>query len=433
MTSEKHLKARIRSRMAKTGERYATARRHLVGAADPVTDPVTAADHGYLLRGGVHPESANVANVLGRHGTDISEAMVLGIGGGLAAGYILWEFAEHSHKDLVLGFRHRWNYLDWTEHTLRRLDAPFRTERTGGPKTAEALLSAALDAGDVAIVVPDRQLVGYWHLPSYLECHGGHQVVAYARHDDGVRLDDRNSQPLTVEWRQLSQARARVPSYRNFQVVITGAARADLGTAAVAGIHTCVEHLGGTSASFALPAWRKWANLLTDARAAKGWARVFDNGSGLVGALMSVWEGIEPVGAEGGHLRGLYAEFLDEAATLLAAPQLSSCAEAFRAAAARWHDVAEAALPGDVPEYARLRELTAGLAAGVAAGDAGADDRAKAADELWHLRHEYDRKPPVPVDLAGLAAKVGVAYQVEREAVAALRRSAEDLQPATPP
>ena len=147
---------------------------------------------------------------------------------------------------------------------------------------------------------------------------------------------------------------------------------------------------------------------------------------------MSVWEGIEPVGSSGGHLRGLYAEFLDEAATLLAAPQLSSCAEVFRAAAARWHDVAEAALPGDVPEYARLRELTAGVAAGVAAGDAGADDRAEAADELWHLRHEYDRKPPVPVDLAGLAAKVGVAYDVEREAVAALRRSAEDLQPAAP-
>ena len=432
MTSEKHLKARIRSRMARTGERYATARRHLVGANDPATDPVTesapgAAESGYVLRGGLHPESANIANVLRRLGADVSEAMVLGIGGGLGAGYIMWEFAEHNHRDLVLGFRHRWNYLDWTEHTLRRLDAPFRTQRTAGQKAAETFLAAALAAGEPAIVVPDRQLVGYWHLPPYLECHGGHQVVVYARHQDGVRLDDRNSQPLTVEWETLSRARARVPSYRNFQLVITGAAQVDLRAAAVAGIHDCVDHLGGSSASFALPAWRKWARLLTDTRAAKGWPRVFADGRGLVGALMSVWEGIEPVGMSGGHLRGLYADFLDEAALLLAVPQLSACAGAFRAAADRWHDVAETALPSDVPEYARLRELTAGVAAGVAAGDLGAADRAEAADELWHRRQEYDEKPPAPVDLAGLAAKVGAAYAAEVDAVESLRRSAADL------
>jgi hypothetical protein len=108
-------------------------------------------------------------------------------------------------------------------------------------------------------------------------------------------------------------------------------------------------------------------------------------------------------------------------------PQLSACAGAFRAAADRWHDVAETALPSDVPEYARLRELTAAVAAGVAAGDLGAADRAEAADELWQRRHEYDEKPPVPVDLAGLAAKVGAAYAAEVDAVESLRRSAVDL------
>ena len=112
MTSEKHLKARIRARMAKTGERYATARRHLVGSAE--TGPART-DGGYRLRGGIHPESANIANVLHRHGYPVSEAMVLGAGGGLGAGYILWESTEHRIKHLTLGFRNRWNYLDWTE------------------------------------------------------------------------------------------------------------------------------------------------------------------------------------------------------------------------------------------------------------------------------------------------------------------------------
>ena len=127
MTSEKHLKARIRARMAKTGERYATARRHIVGEA---TAPAPArTDRGYRLRGGVHPESANIANVLHHHGFPISEAMVLGVGGGLGAGYILWEWAEHRTKHLTLGFRNRWNYLDWTDQTLDRLGAPYRTQR----------------------------------------------------------------------------------------------------------------------------------------------------------------------------------------------------------------------------------------------------------------------------------------------------------------
>jgi hypothetical protein len=276
-------------------------------------------------------------------------------------------------------------------------------------------------------VAPDRQLVGYWHLPSYLECHGGHQVVAYALADGGVRIDDRNEQPLTVDRDTLSQARARVPSYQNFQVDIAGPARADRRAAVIAGIHDCVQYLGGSSTSFAVPAWRKWARLLTDERAAKGWPRVFADGRGLLDALMSVWEEVEPVGAGGGHLRGLYAEFLDEAAALLGAPALTGCAEAFRHAGTCWHAVAETALPADVPEYARLRELTAALAAGVVAGDRGAAERADAAGELWQLRQEYAANPPAPVDLPALAGKVGTAYEAELVAVDTLRKAAADL------
>ena len=423
MTSEKHLKARIRARMAKTGERYATARRHVVGEA---TAPAPArTDRGYRLRGGVHPESANIANVLHHHGFPISEAMVLGVGGGLGAGYILWEWAQHQSKHLTLGFRNRWNYLDWTDKTLDRLGVPYRTQRTGGAKAAATALTGALAAGTPAIVVPDRRFVGYWHLPAQLDGHGGHQVVAYAETDDGVRLDDRNLAPLTVERERVDLARARVGSYQNYLCVIEGPATADVRAAAVAGIADCVAHLGGTSASFALPAWRKWSKLVTDPKAAKGWPTVFADGTGLTGAMLSVWEGIEPVGMTGGNLRGLYAEFLDEAAGLLGAPDLTACATAFRAAAARWHEVAEEALPADVPEYARVRELTATVAAAVTAGDAG--DGAEAGAQLWALRDEYDRRPPARPDLPALAARLAAAHESEADAVNALRKAATAL------
>ena len=423
MTSEKHLKARIRARMARTGERYAEARRHIVGTSHEQTD------HGYALRGGVHSETANIANILHHHGREVSEAMVLGVGGGLGAGYILWEFAAHHTAVLTLGFRHRWNYLDWTDATLTRLGVPFRVERTGGAKRAQAALTAALDAGHPAIVVPDRQIIGYWHLPAHLDGYGGHQVVAYASTDGGVRLDDRNLGPLTVDCARLDRARARVGSYQNCLWEIEGPGDADLAAAVVAGIGDCLAGLGGSSASFALPAWRKWAKLAADAKAAKGWPKVFADGTGVVGALLSIWEGVEPVGATGGHLRDLYAVFLDQAAVLLRAPDLTVCGDRFRDAAAAWHAVAETALPADIPEYQQLRGLTADLAAAVALGDEGDDQRSAAAAALWATRAELDRRPPTEPDFPALAAAIASAYETEAAAVDALRKAARALTP----
>src|SRR5687768_3322623 len=97
--------------MAKTGESYTTALRHVVGAA-PSTN-----DHGYTLRGGLHPETANIANVLAHHGIQsdkrpLSEALIFGIGGGIGAGYILWEFKKHDSPTLTIGFRNRMHYPD---------------------------------------------------------------------------------------------------------------------------------------------------------------------------------------------------------------------------------------------------------------------------------------------------------------------------------
>ena len=414
MTEQKHLKARIRARMAKTGERYAAARRHVLGA--DATGPIT--DHGWTLRGGVHPESAAIANLLASHGTDLSEAMVLGIGGGLGAGYILWEFERHDSRHLVLGFRHRWNYLDWTDRTLDRLGARYRVHATAGAKGAAGQLTEELAKGNRPMVVPDRYLVGYWHLPAYLEAHGGHVVIAYAETAAGVRVDDRNAGPLVVPRADLDRARARVSSYRNRMVVIDGVDLPDDLTGAVrAGIQDCVAGLGGTSTSFALPAWQKWAKLLTDTRNAKGWPKVFADGRGLTGALLSVWEEVSPSGSSGGHLRDLYADFLDEAAPMLG-PESGEAAAGFRAAAAAWQEVAEAALPDDVPDYARLRELTVAVAEGIALG---APDAA-AATELADLRTELDVKPPAEPDFGALAAKVSAAHQAEASAVEVLRR-----------
>ena len=428
MTARKHLKARVRERMAHTGESYVTARRHVVASAEPA--PVT--DHGYALRGGLHPETAAIANVLAHHGAPLSEAMVLGVGGGLGAGYILWEFKAHGVRTVVLGFRNRWQYPDrWTRAALERLGVPYEMHETGGARTAEAQLDGALERGRPALAWIDRETVGYWHLPPFMSGRGGYPVVAYAAAGDRIRVDDRNLAPLTVDRETFAAARARVGSYKHRLVVCEPRAplTADEQRAAVrAGLADAAEHLAARSDSFGLPAWGKWGRTLTDERAAKGWPKVFADCRGLTGALLSTYEGILPVGFYGGHLRDLYADFLDEAAPLLDAPQAATAAAAWRAATELWRGLADAVLPPGVGPFAALRDRLAAVHTSVVAeGDAGAEAAAAAAAELWALRAELDSRPPLSDDqisdlLRDAGDRLGSIYEAETEAAA---RSAE--------
>ena len=218
-------------------------------------------------------------------------------------------------------------------------------------------------------------------------------------------------------------------SYRQRQVVLDApAAELDLDGLRAAvrdGLAEQVEHLSKRSDSFALPAFRKWERLLTGTGNAKAWPRVFADRVGLFDACLSVYENLEPSGWNGGHLRGLYAAFLDEAAALLEAPVLAGAAAAYREAAVRWHEVAEVALPGDVEPFAEARRLTDRLQAQVEQGDAGRDQASATAASLWALRDRW--RPEFPGDddrvaalLAKLAAAVGAACQAEEAALAAL-------------
>jgi hypothetical protein len=328
VTKQKHLKQLIRARMAKTQESYSRARRHIVDDSPP---------ENYVLRGGVHPETATIANVLANRAVvsphsdePLTEAMVLGIGGGLGAGYILWEFKEHNLTTLVFGFRNQWQYLArWMDKTCTRLGISASIHETGGPAKAASQLTDALARGLPAIAWIDQQTIGYRHLPDYLSGWGGHPVVVYALQNDASLIDDRNLEHLTVPTDVLSAARGRITSYKNRLVVIDESSgeldEAVLRKAVVDGIEECIAHLNQPSDSFSLPAWRKWARLVADTRNKKAWPKVFEKATGLFGALVSVYESVA-----GGTLRNLYASFLDEAAEIVEASELQAVATSWR-------------------------------------------------------------------------------------------------------
>ena len=211
MTTDKAFKRVVRARMAKTGERYAAARRTLVeGATDghhaePTADAATPS--GYRMRGGLHPETATLANVLANQGVvsgvtgePLTEAAILGIGGGLGAGYILWEFKSHGGPVLTLGFRNQPQYpsiAGWTGKTLDRLGIEPDVHETGGAKGAREALDARLDAGMPVIASVDLQSVGTWGQPDALSGHFGLVVVVFGRDADGSYLmDDRGRKPI---------------------------------------------------------------------------------------------------------------------------------------------------------------------------------------------------------------------------------------------
>jgi hypothetical protein len=378
MTTQKKLKALVRARMDKTGESYTVARRHVLNS-QPAGD--------YQLRGGLHPETAALANVLASRGisdptTDrpITEALVLGIGGGLGAGYILWEFAEHGveRRIVTAAFRNQWQYPDrWLRKTCDRLGVPVTVSETGGEKRAAQQLHDALDAGLPAVAFVSTADLPYWHLPEEEAGWIGYTLAIYGREGDRLLVDDRNRGRLTVSEAEMAVARGRVPSYKN-RLLIPDPALTELNEERlVAAIDVAlteqVEHLASRSDSFSLPAIRKWAKMLTDERNPKAWPRVFADGRFLLRALVSTYESVTEGGIFGGNLRRLFVEFLAEAARLTGR-DLEEPAHAYRQAAAAWERFAATCL--SAPVVKQVVDLDARRWSAATRGDAGWEEAA---------------------------------------------------------
>ena len=413
MTARKHLKQLVRDRMRKTGERYTVARRHVVDA-DSSSSSSLSSSSSWELRGGVHGDTAALANVLANLGVvaphtgrPLTEAMVLGVGGGLGAGYILWEFdtLPSRARVLTLGFRRLWQYPDrWVRGTAERLGLHAELHETGGAKGAAAALDAQLAEGLPAIAWIDTETLGHRFEPAWRSGYGGDPLVVYERDGDQYAIDDRSAARITVPAERLAAARARVGSYKHRLVTIDpDRIELDLVPAVEEGLRLQVEHLGETSDSFSLPAWRKWARMTTDTRNRKGWPTVFADGRGTGSLRASIYAGA----GHGANLRGLYADFLDEATELLGR---DLGADAWRAAADAWAPIVDVALPpGD--ELRTLIDRTDEL---VARGE----DASEVAAARWALQRERDDAVDQPPAIGDL---VSAMYEAEVAALVRLR------------
>jgi hypothetical protein len=359
MPADKDFKRLVRARMGRTGESYTTARSHLRPDSDPGRPD--------RFRGR-HPDTAAVTRLLAAIGvTDpaggrpLSEAMVLGIAGGIGFAYFVFEYEDLT--TLYLGGRinpyvHK---RDAAEAALTRLGVPFQVRRTSGPAAAERHLRTALDQGRPVVATVDGAWLRSGGVPPELPGMTPQDVLVELRDGEPV-LWDLAPEPVPVTWAELAEARAGVGSAKH-RLVVAGApadlgdgagrstSEVDLPGAVAAGIaDTWAGMLDPPMRNFGVPGLAKWADLLTAPRDPKGWPRLLAAPGRQRQLLTWLYDWVETAGTGGGFFRLLYAEFLEEAAGPLGRPGLTTLAGTYRELAAAWTALAETARDAAGPQ-----------------------------------------------------------------------------------
>ncbi len=323
----------------------------------------------YRLLGGEHPETAAVRNMLAFHGVTaphtgepFTEAMLLGIGGGVGGGYWVFEF-DGIPPAIALGARHEWQRSPglFIPKICNRIGVTATVNETSGRKGAEKSLLEVLRSGNPAAVAVDMASIPHTLMPGHLIKYYYHLLVVCGIDETAgtLELDDRAPTPFEVTIQKLADARQMITSMKHRMVTIARSSNdIDLASAINAGIADCIDGLlNPPIRNFGLPAWQKWADLIANPKDKKGWPNVFSPGPNLYSGLQSMFQWIECAGNGGSLMRGMFADFLDEASDVISDRGLADHARRWRDIAGQWTALAHAALPNTAPLLRETREL----------------------------------------------------------------------------
>lgn len=307
---------------------------------------------------GRHYETGSLHNIFSYHNIPLSEAILLGLSGGITFGYFLFDYEGYDPYFNILTR----NTFDPLDTMFDRLGVVRNVLQTTDETRARQNLLNILDQGDPALVWVDFYSMPYNRLPNDENMWMMNPVVVYGLEDGKVCIADRSSQPLTVDVEKFMQARGRVKKdkYRVMSLEIPDIDK--LPTAIQKGIWQCIGLFTeappkGSRENFGFAAYEHWFNMLTNTRNKQSWQRFFPAGSRLYAAQKNAIYWIQQWGMADGAERGAYADFLDEAALILGKPALSEVGKTFRRATDEWNVLAKAFLPDDVPLLRETREL----------------------------------------------------------------------------
>lgn len=352
---------------------------------------------------GAHFETANVRNLLLAAGVDASEAMCLGIGGGIAAGYQYCPSVQKYYGVSSSGvqFVPRVKMMTtngaWYRDTFSRVGVAMDVRETTGKKAARENLEDGLAAGKMVVA---------WTTPSglaltqnWMAACGMYTVLVREVAGDVVRFSDHVS-VREIGLAEFAAARERVCSLKNRTMTVTVGKRLDWKGAVRAGLQeTAGDFVKPRLGTFNLPGLKEGVSAITG-KGKRAWPVVFP-GRLVILPMLVLYESIE-LGTGGGLMRPLYASFLEEAAKLLGKAELSRVAALYRELGREWTAFADFLLP---EPFAETKEAMALLAAG---------DTAQV-ERLQRLRESAfpwdDAK--VALFLEELSARLGKLYERE--------------------
>jgi hypothetical protein len=354
MTNRKDLKARVRSRAARTGESYTTARRQVL--ATPGLVP------GYpAAGGGTHHESTLLAHLLTQAGQAYTETTLCGLAGGIGFLYAVFQYRDLPPILTVVAQHHP---EPWVPAALDRLGVGYRVAHSSSPRAAAAALLADLDAGRAVHCLVDR---------GGLPWHGGagpasdaYPVVVAGRDGDDLLIDDGAPRPRRLAADRFTAAWSAYRKGRHQRITVDPpVGLPDLAAAMRAAVATTVAHLTGPvlgnsfDVNFGFSGMRRLADQLRDDRGRSGWRRRF--GGDLPFAGWRLFECLERQYTAPGGTRPLYAGFLDEAAEVVGDPAYAAAAVHIRRAGEHWSAVAALArdLAGPSGEEMARRAMAA--------------------------------------------------------------------------
>lgn len=319
---------------------------------------------------GIHPPTAALTKILKlkkvinpHSDAPYSESLLLGIGGGLDVGYILFQFPHLPNPMIRLGFRNQWNHTQgFLKGLTDRLNLSVQFHEYREPEAAQEALQKILSQGKIAIVWVDKACLPYHYLSKSLTGYINHQVAVYGRDGRLWRLyvDDLSSQLFEIREKTFTAARANL-SQNNFLIMVYEGAHElnvqELRGVIIQGIRDCVTQLSRPMKTHGISNLETWAEKLTDHHDRQGWPKVFQNQQGLFSVLKNIYESIKLNGTGGFALRKTYADFLHETAGILSNPMFNAVAGQYLQLANHWSNLADNALPSRITDFDRVKSL----------------------------------------------------------------------------
>jgi len=320
---------------------------------------------------GRHYETGSIRNALAAQGVKAphtgkpyTEALLLGVSGGIALGYFTFEYKGYlPHMALLTR-----NTFSPFGTILERLGIVQDIQQTTQAETAEKNLRGALETGLFPLVLVDQFSLPYTDLKPGDAMWSMIPVLALESDGNTVTVADRSRQPFHISMEDFTKARSRVKKDKFRLTTLDEPHAPKLAGAVHKGICQTISLFTeqpprGARDNFGFAAYAKLSELLVNTRNKHSWERYFEPGVRMYHALAGApsqpgayfW--VNHWGSADGADRGLYADFLEEAAAILKRPALKEAAGRFRESYKLWLKFADALLPDELPMLGESKKL----------------------------------------------------------------------------